>query len=52
MPLEVAANLSRDQGSKFSAQKHHALSFPRYRIYLYNATDRTVDLNLYLYLTQ
>ncbi len=52
LPLEVAATLSREQRPEFSAREHQALSFPRYRIYLYNSTDRTIDLNLYLYLTQ
>lgn len=50
-PLEVTTTLAVGQDSTFSAQQHLALGFPRYKIYLYNSTDRTMDLNLYLYLT-
>ena len=51
LPLEVTATLPRKEEASFAAQEHFALSFPRYRVYLYNSTDRTVDVNLYLYLT-
>lgn len=50
-PLEVTTTLASGQDSGFSAQEHLAVGFPRYRLYLYNSTDRTVDVNLYLYLT-
>ena len=50
-PLEVASTLAEGQDATFSVQQHLALGFPRYKVYLYNSTDRTVDVNLYLYLT-
>ncbi len=50
-PLEVTTTLAQGHDAVFSAQQHLALGFPRYRIYLYNSTDRTLDVNLYLYLT-
>jgi hypothetical protein len=27
------------------------VAFPRYRVFLYNTTDKTVTVNLYAYLT-
>jgi hypothetical protein len=33
-------------------QSKAGLGFPRYRVRLYNTTDRTVTVNLYAYLTQ
>lgn len=50
-PLEVATTLAQGQDSGFSAHKHLALAFPGYRIFLYNSSDRTLDVNLFLYLT-
>ncbi len=50
-PVEVASTLPQGLEAGFSAQQHQALAFPRYKVYLYNSTDRTVDVNLYLYLT-
>jgi hypothetical protein len=35
----------------FSVQKRLVLGFPRYRVFLYNSTDRTVDAHLFAYLT-
>ena len=52
LPLEVTSALAVKEGTDFSVQKRFPLGFPRYRIYLYNSTDRTVDAHLYLYLTQ
>jgi len=52
LPLEVTSALTNKEETDFSVQKRFALGFPRYRIYLYNSTDRTVDAHLYLYLTQ
>lgn len=51
-PLEVASTLANKEETDFSVEKRFPLGFPRYRIYLYNSTDRTVDAHLYLYLTQ
>ncbi|HEX9735772.1 MAG TPA: hypothetical protein VGG06_27750 [Thermoanaerobaculia bacterium] len=50
-PLEVKSTVAAKEETDFSDQKRHPLGFPRYRIYLYNSTDRTVDAHLYLYLT-
>ncbi len=51
LPLEASATLARKAETSFSAQERFALGFPRYRVYLYNSTDRTADVDLYLYLT-
>ena len=34
-----------------SGQEKFTIGFPRYRIFFYNTTDRTVGVNLYVYLT-
>lgn len=51
-PVEVKVSLE-DQVAEapFSVQKRMVLGFPRYKVYAYNSTDRTVDLNLFAYLT-
>lgn len=51
-PVEVSSALAAREETDFSVQKRFAVGFPRYRVYLYNSTDRTVDAHLYLYLTQ
>jgi hypothetical protein len=35
-----------------SADPHHVLAFPSYRVLLYNTTDKTVTANVFAYLTQ
>lgn len=51
-PLEVQATVSRTSRSSFASdQPRYALGFPRYRLFLYNTTDRSVEADLYLYLT-
>ncbi len=52
LPLEVFAVLAHKEIDTFSAQQHLAVGFPRYRVYFYNSTDKSVEVNLYLYLTQ
>lgn len=34
-----------------SGQERFTVGFPRYRVYLYNTTDKTATVNLYAYLT-
>ena len=51
-PLEVAVDLTKKEQTDFSVQRQYVLGFPRYKVYLYNSTDRTVDVDLYVYLTQ
>ncbi len=51
-PIEVKAKLDRKGPSHFDVQQRFDLGFARYKVYLYNSTDRTVDANVYLYLTQ
>lgn len=51
-PLEVTSAIASKEKTEFSDQGQFAVGFPRYRIFLYNSTDRTVDAHLYLYLTQ
>lgn len=51
-PLEVAVNVPTGNVPFFaSAQPHVQTGFPRYRVLLYNTTDRTVTVNLYALLT-
>ena len=50
-PVEVAAGVGAKGVTHFSAQVTADLGFPRYKVYLYNSTDRTADVDLYLYLT-
>jgi len=51
-PLEISAPLT--QGTlrmHASQQDRKTLAFPRYRVRLYNTTDKTVSVNLFAYLT-
>ena len=51
--LEIAANGVGPTTAYFSAeQKRFLVAFPRYRVLLYNTTDKTVAANLYMYLTE
>lgn len=51
-PLEVQAPVTREsRGSFASDQPRYALGFPRYRVFLYNTADRSVEADLYVYLT-
>ena len=51
LPLEVFAVLARKEIDTFSAQQHLTVGFPRYKVYFYNSTDKSVEVNLYVYLT-
>ena len=51
-PIDLGAPLT--QGAyrlTATAQERFTLGFPRYRVRLYNTTDKTVSVNLYAYLT-
>lgn len=51
-PLEVTANISAGGSTYFHSEPLlHRVAFPRYRIYLYNSINKSVEANLYLYLT-
>ena len=50
--LEAKVDLTKKEQTEFSVQRQFALGFPRYKVYLYNSTDRTMDVDLYVYLTQ
>ncbi len=51
-PVEVSAPLSSGASRSFaSAPTRVTVAFPRYRIHLYNTSDRTVMVNLFAYLT-
>lgn len=51
-PLEVSATLASGTSRSFaSAPTQVMTAFPRYRVRLYNTSDRTVKATLYLYLT-
>lgn len=50
--LEVEAPVLREARGWFaSEQPRHALGFPSYRIYLYNSSDRSVEADVFVYLT-
>ncbi len=50
-PVEVQSVLARREISVFSAQAYLAVGFPRYKVFLYNATDKSVEVDLFMYLT-
>lgn len=51
-PLEVASPVRiADRGYFASQPARHPLAFPSYRVLLYNETDRSVEADLYAYLT-
>jgi hypothetical protein len=51
-PIEIAAPSVSGASLYFaSAQQRFTLGFPRYRVLLYNTTDKTATVNLYAYLT-
>ena len=50
--IECVSNLKSGDPAYFSAEQvQQRMSFPRYRIYLYNTTSKTVEANLDLTLT-
>jgi len=50
--LESAAKVIGGSSSVFSAEQvQRPIAFPRYKMYLYNTSDKTVEANVYLYLT-
>jgi hypothetical protein len=51
-PLEVTAQVTPSESTFFSSDPApRRVGFPRYRIYLYNSSNKSVEANLYLYLT-
>ena len=51
-PIEIKSSPVTGGSLSFaSAQERHTLGFPRYRVFLYNTTDKTATVNLYAYLT-
>jgi hypothetical protein len=51
-PIEISAPLTPTASRMLaSSQSHHTLGFPRYRVRLYNTTDKVVNATLYAYLT-
>lgn len=49
--MEVRAEVPAAAPVFSSGQPRHVVAFPRYRVLLYNTTDRTVSVDLYAYLT-
>ena len=47
----TATGVSADTPYFASNQPRHTVAFPRYRVLLYNTTDKTVTVNLFAYLT-
>ncbi len=51
-PIESVARLKSGDPTFFdSEQVQQRIAFPRYRIYLYNTLNRSVEANVYLYLS-
>jgi hypothetical protein len=50
-PLEVAAPVTSASAYVSSEPRELTVAFPRYRVYFYNTSDRTVGVHLYGYLT-
>ena len=50
-PLEVQSVLARREISVFSTQSYLPVGFPRYKVFLYNSTDKGVEVDLFVYLT-
>lgn len=51
-PLKVSTEVAPDSLWVASEQPEVRLAFPRYRVYLYNASERSVALRLHAYRTQ
>jgi len=52
-PLEIRAPLTQGTDRMHASQQsRQTLAFPRYRVRLFNTTDKTVNVNLFAYLTQ
>ena len=51
-PIEVKSKLEPRGPTDFDVQHRFDLGFGRYKVFLYNSSDRTADVNVYLYLTQ
>ena len=50
--IECASNLKNGDPSFFNAdQVHQRLTFPRYKVFLYNTTNKTVEANLFMTFT-
>lgn len=50
--LETSAGGVNAKTPYFASEQHrYGLAFPRYRVFLYNTTDKTVSVNLFAYLT-
>lgn len=51
-PIEISAPLNQAASRMLASnQERHTLGFPRYRVRLYNTTDKVVTATLYAYLT-
>lgn len=51
-PLEAFALLKSGESSFFESEPSvQRVAFPRYRIYLYNTSNKSTDMSVYLYLT-
>lgn len=51
-PLEVQTEIEPGDNRYFTSKSaSQVVGFPRYRVYLYNSSDKSVEINLYVYLT-
>lgn len=50
-PMEVRADVPVSAANFNSDLQRNMVGFPRYRVMLYNTTDRTVSVDVYAYLT-
>jgi len=52
LPLEASAKVARGQANYFSGMREPLpIGFPNYRVFVYNGTDRTASVDLFVYLT-
>lgn len=52
-PLETSAEALREHRGYFASERGErlVLGFPRYRVYFYNTTDKSAEVDLYAYLS-
>ncbi len=51
-PLEVKTEVKPGKYRYFTSETtSQVVGFPKYRVFLYNSTDKSVEVNLYVYLT-
>lgn len=49
-PIETACSVKSGDSEYFSCESNQSIGFAQYRIYLYNTTNKSAEVNAYLYL--